>query len=209
MPNRCSIARPSNQCLIRLPPASSNFAGVTRTSEPLSHGGSWPRRSISSSATSSSRSAKPASASEPTAVCCIICLPLFARRSVLYHPFHMTKRDIRLTPTSYIVLGLISAAGKATPYDLKQMHASGIGGFWTLNHAQLYAEPDRLVEGGYLKVEREDGGRRRKLYELTSSGEGALRGRLANPGGRVTAVTDGGLVPLFFCAEPGAGGEGS
>ena len=45
----------------------------------------------------------------------------------------MTNRDIRLTPTSYIVLGLINAAGRATPYDLKQMHAAGIGGFWTLN----------------------------------------------------------------------------
>ena len=57
----------------------------------------------------------------------------------------MTKRDIRLTPTSYIVLGLIAAAGRATPYDLKRVHAEGIGGFWSLNHAQLYAEPDRLA----------------------------------------------------------------
>src|SRR3954469_7133674 len=93
----------------------------------------------------------------------------------------MTKRDIRLTPTSYIVLGLITAAGRATPYDLKQMHATGIGGFWTLNHAQRYAEPDRLVEGGYLSVEREEGGRRRKLYEVTKSGRRALEEGLPHP----------------------------
>jgi PadR family transcriptional regulator AphA len=119
----------------------------------------------------------------------------------------MTKRDIRLTPTSYIVLGLISAAGKATPYDLKQMHASGIGGFWTLNHAQLYAEPDRLVEGGYLKVEREDGGRRRKMYELTSSGRAALDDWLANPSDDFTELRDVGLLQLFFGADPQAVAE--
>ena len=28
---------------------------------------------------------------------------------------------IELTPTSYIVLGLLSMFGEATPYDLKQM----------------------------------------------------------------------------------------
>ena len=119
----------------------------------------------------------------------------------------MTKRDIRLTPTSYIVLGLISAAGKATPYDLKQMHASGIGGFWTLNHAQLYAEPDRLVEGGYLEVEREQGGRRRKLYELTGSGRSALREWLDNPSDEFTELRDLGLLQLFFGANPKAVAE--
>src|SRR3954452_20976605 len=100
----------------------------------------------------------------------------------------MTKRDIRLTPTSYVVLGLIRSAKRATPYDLKQMHASGLGGFWTLNHAQLYAEPDRLVEGGYLQVEREESGRRRKLYELTAAGRDALDDWLLSARRAVTAT---------------------
>jgi DNA-binding PadR family transcriptional regulator len=114
----------------------------------------------------------------------------------------MTKRDIRLTPTSYVVLGLIRSAGRATPYDLKQMHASGIGGFWTLNHAQLYAEPDRLVGGGYLAVEREAGGRRRKLYELTAAGRRALEEWLATPSDEFTELRDLGLLQLFFGADP-------
>ena len=114
----------------------------------------------------------------------------------------MTKRNIRLTPTSYIVLGLIRAAERATPYDLKQMHATGIGGFWTLNHAQLYAEPDRLVDGGYLEVEREEGGRRRKLYELTARGRQALDDWLANPSDEFTELRDLGLLQLFFGADP-------
>jgi DNA-binding PadR family transcriptional regulator len=115
----------------------------------------------------------------------------------------MAKRDIRLTPTSYIVLGLITAAGRATPYDLKRVHQQGIGGFWSLNHAQLYAEPDRLVDGGYLSVEREEGGRRRKLYELTDRGREAFSSWLATPTDEFTELRDPGLLQLFFGAEPG------
>jgi PadR family transcriptional regulator AphA len=114
----------------------------------------------------------------------------------------MAKRDIRLTPTSYIVLGLISAAGRATPYDLKRVHQQGIGGFWSLNHAQLYAEPDRLVEGGYLTVDREEGGRRRKMYELTDRGREAFSDWLATPTVEFTELRDPGLLQLFFGADP-------
>jgi PadR family transcriptional regulator, regulatory protein AphA len=116
----------------------------------------------------------------------------------------MTNRDIRLTPTSYIVLGLISASGRATPYDLKRIHGQGrISGFWSLNHAQLYAEPERLASAGYLSVEREEGGRRRKLYELTARGRNALAEWLANPTEEFTELRDPGLLQLFFGADPG------
>jgi DNA-binding PadR family transcriptional regulator len=115
----------------------------------------------------------------------------------------MAKRDIRLTPTSYIVLGLIDAAGRATPYDLKRVHQQGIGGFWELNHAQIYAEPDRLVAGGFLSVEQEEGGRRRKVYELTDAGRAAFSDWLASPTEEFTELRDPGLLQLFFGASPG------
>jgi DNA-binding PadR family transcriptional regulator len=110
---------------------------------------------------------------------------------------------MRLTPTSYIVLGLINATGRATSYDLKRVHDQGIGGFWSLNHAQLYGEPERLVRGGYLSVQRETGGRRRKLYELTPAGTEALESWLASPTEDFTELRDPGLLQLFFGAEPG------
>src|SRR3954447_21990264 len=112
------------------------------------------------------------------------------------------ERDIRLTPTSYIVLGLIAAAGRATPYELKTMHAAGVGNFWSLNHAQLYAEPDRLTAAGYLDVEQEQGGRRRKVYELTRAGRRALDDWLAEPTAEFTDLRDPGLLQLFFGADP-------
>ena len=54
----------------------------------------------------------------------------------------------RLTPTSYIVLGLLEAAGEATPYDLKRAVGTSVGNFWSLQHSQLYAEPARLASAG-------------------------------------------------------------
>ena len=58
--------------------------------------------------------------------------------------------EIELTPTSYIVLGLLSLSGEATPYDLKQMVTATVGHFWSLPHSQLYAEPTRLARAGYV-----------------------------------------------------------
>lgn len=115
------------------------------------------------------------------------------------------ERDIRLTPTSYIVLGLVAAAGQpVTPYDLKRIHAVGVGNFWSLNHAQLYAEPDRLAAAGFLSVEQEEGGRRRKQYELTRAGREALGEWLATPTREFTDLRDPGLLKLFFGADPRA-----
>ena len=51
----------------------------------------------------------------------------------------------RLTPTSYIVLGLLAWMGESTPYRLKQVVARSVGNFWTLQHAQLSTEPERLA----------------------------------------------------------------
>lgn len=112
--------------------------------------------------------------------------------------------EIRLTPTSFIVLGLIEAAGEATPYDLKQMVAVSLGNFWSLQHAQLYTEPERLAAAGYLSERREEGGRRRKHYELTAAGRRALARWREEPTGELTELRDLALLKVFFGADPKA-----
>jgi DNA-binding PadR family transcriptional regulator len=112
------------------------------------------------------------------------------------------QADIRLTPTSYIVLGLLARAGEATPYELKGMVAAGVGNFWSLQHAQLYSEPERLARAGYLVEEREAGGRRRKRYSLTPAGRRALAEWVAAPTEELTELRDPGLLKLFFEADP-------
>ena len=109
---------------------------------------------------------------------------------------------VRLTPTSYLVLGLISAAGEATPYQLKQQVAASIGSFWSVPHAQLYREPERLAKAGLLDEKIERSGRRRKLYKLTAAGRKAFEEWLGEPTRSFTELRDPGLLQLFLGAEP-------
>jgi PadR family transcriptional regulator, regulatory protein AphA len=111
-------------------------------------------------------------------------------------------QDVKLTPTSYIVLGLLDIMDEATPYQLKQAVASSIGHFWTLQHAQLYTEPERLVRGGHVTVELEQGGRRRKRYALTESGRKALEAWIAQPTDDLGELREPALLKLFFGADP-------
>lgn len=107
----------------------------------------------------------------------------------------------RLTPTSYVVLGLVDMLGKATSYDLKGIAAIGVGNFWSLPHTQLYTEPARLAAAGYLTERRESSGRRRKLYSLTKRGRQALDEWRAQPTAETYEIRDAGLLKLYFGAD--------
>jgi PadR family transcriptional regulator AphA len=114
-------------------------------------------------------------------------------------------QEVRLTPTSYIVLGLLEFAGESTPYGLKQLVSSSVGNFWTLHHAQLYTEPERLAKGGYVSEKRERSGRRRRLYEITAKGRAALEGWRSEPTTTsLGELREPALLKLFFGADPAA-----
>ena len=112
-------------------------------------------------------------------------------------------QDISLTPTSYIVLGLLEWSGRATPYDLKQAVAASIGNFWSIPHSQVYAEPARLAAAGYVTEEQEAGGRRRKSYELTARGREALAAWRRETTSELPELRDAALLRVFFDADPG------
>jgi DNA-binding PadR family transcriptional regulator len=107
-----------------------------------------------------------------------------------------------LTPTSYIVLGLVQLCGSATPYDLKTIVAASLGGFWSVQHAQLYTETAKLAADGLLDEQREEEGRRRKVYSLTAAGGRALEEWTAEPTSETYELRDVGLLKLFFGADP-------
>lgn len=112
--------------------------------------------------------------------------------------------DRELTPTSYIVLGLL-AEEPGTPYDLKARVAAGVGSFWTVQHAQLYTETARLAEEGFLDEHREAEGRRRKTYSITRAGRKALSAWLEEDAvGGLPEVRDPGLLKLYLGADPKA-----
>ena len=113
--------------------------------------------------------------------------------------------EVRLSSTSYVVLGMIALRGPSTPYDLKRAVGHSVGYFWHFPHAQLYSEPDRLTELGLLELAVEDRGRRRKTYSLTGAGRTALRDWLASPTDVHFQMRDIAELKLFFneAGDPG------
>src|SRR5438105_2892799 len=111
----------------------------------------------------------------------------------------MTRQEeIRMSGTSYAVLGLVRYLGRATPYDLKRLIAESIENFWPVPHTTFYAEPARLTRAGYLHEEQEPGGRRRKLYELTDKGRAALEQWVADTDAAAPQVRDEGVLKVFL-----------
>ena len=205
MRNALSIARPSNQWRSGTPPTSSS-AGVTRVRSPCSQAGSSPCTGSESTCTSSSRLSNPI-----VWLACRSAAPVAMLSSCWSNSDRqygtvqsgLLQADLRLTPVSYIVLGLIElAGGEATPYRLKQLVPQTVGHFWTVQHAQLYSEPERLAAGGLLDEEREEGGRRRRLYRLTAAGRRALDDWRSEPSGELAELRAPGVLQLFFGADP-------
>ena len=108
----------------------------------------------------------------------------------------------RLTETSYIVLGLVEQIGPSTPYDLKRMAQASTINFWSVPHTQLYTESARLASEGLLSEEREQTGRRRRIYTLTQEGSRVLEDWRAEPTRTLDEVRDVATLKLFFGANP-------
>jgi len=105
---------------------------------------------------------------------------------------------LKLTTTSYIVLGMIRLRGPSTSYDLKRAVGKSLGYFWPFPHAQLYREPARLAAAGLLAEVQEIGGRNRRVYTITSAGEQALHTWLNEPVHKIQELRDLAQLKLFF-----------
>jgi DNA-binding PadR family transcriptional regulator len=88
--------------------------------------------------------------------------------------------DPKLTPFSYVILGLIGRDG-AGPHDIVRMMRQGAI-FWTTSESHFYGEPKRLAKLGYLVAEKQPGRTgERTHYRLTARGRKALKDWLAEP----------------------------
>jgi PadR family transcriptional regulator AphA len=104
----------------------------------------------------------------------------------------------RLTPTSYLVLGLLEREGPSTPYELERHVRATLGNFWSFPHTLLYSEPPRLATLGLVIEAREAEGRRRRVFTITTAGASVLGTWLDRPSGASTELRDLGLLQLFF-----------
>lgn len=109
----------------------------------------------------------------------------------------------RLTPTSYLVLGIIEQLGEATPYDVKTEAARTVAPFWQVPHAQVYAQCDRLLAAGLLSQTRQSGGRNRRVMRLTDAGREALQEWLDDDTFVPVEARERGILKLWFGARPG------
>lgn len=108
----------------------------------------------------------------------------------------------RLTDTSYAVLGLVERCEPVTPYQLKQVAQVSILHFWSIPHTQIYTECARLSEAGLLEEQREETGRRRRVYTLSGNGREALDRWREDPATDIYELRDPGLLKLFCGADP-------
>jgi PadR family transcriptional regulator AphA len=113
------------------------------------------------------------------------------------------EEKIRLTTTSFIVLGLIDWLGPTSPFRMKKLLLETVGDFHPVPHTAFYEEPARLAAAGYLDESQEQSGRRRKSYSLTEKGRGALTAWLADPAVEPTEVRSPAMLKVFFGADPG------
>lgn len=109
---------------------------------------------------------------------------------------------VRLTTASYVVLGLIEICQPATAYDLKRLSSQSVVNFWSLPHTQLYSETSRLAGAELLHEEREETGRRRRLYTLTGEGQAELDRWRSEPAKEPCEIHDPATLKLFFGGDP-------
>jgi PadR family transcriptional regulator AphA len=103
----------------------------------------------------------------------------------------------RLSDSTYAVLVLIALRGRSTAYDVKRGLARLVGEFWSAPHTQVYRECSRLAAAGLLQEDAEQGGRRRRVYELTPAGRKALTAWVREPIDSSMEIRDVALLKLF------------
>ncbi|MFF5210779.1 PadR family transcriptional regulator [Streptosporangium sp. NPDC000396] len=72
------------------------------------------------------------------------------------------------------LLGLLTASGPASGYDLTKLFESSISNAWHARHSQIYPELNKMAAEGLVTVD-EEGPRGRKTYTITEEGARELR----------------------------------
>lgn len=113
-----------------------------------------------------------------------------------------SKKEIKLTGTSYALMAVLHEFGEMTSYDIKQAMESSIQNFWPVPHTTAYEEPARLAAAGYLGARQEEGGRRRRTYALTEKGREALAAWAAEPGAAPPQLREEAMLKVFAGGDP-------
>lgn len=103
----------------------------------------------------------------------------------------------------YALLGLLSAAGPSSGYDLAKLFENSINHVWRAGHSQIYPELARLSADGLIEVEAE-GPRGRKIYAITPQGRAELHHWLLENDREGPVRSEGALQAFLISALPPA-----
>ena len=112
--------------------------------------------------------------------------------------------ELRLTPISYIVLGLLRWAPGSTAYDLERTINATVAHMWPIQRSQIYREPGRLVDAGLLTARSAPDGRQKTVFEITPAGEQTIDQWLAQDVEQPPQLRDLAIMKVFFGAPPQA-----
>jgi DNA-binding PadR family transcriptional regulator len=105
---------------------------------------------------------------------------------------------MELSATAYVILGMLRL-GRRTGYDIKQFVDKSTRFFWAASYGQIYPELKRLEEAGLVTSETDpQGGRQRRVYDLTEAGRQALEEWLRDSRDVGVEMRDPALLKLFF-----------
>jgi DNA-binding PadR family transcriptional regulator len=105
---------------------------------------------------------------------------------------------IKLTPTSYLVLGMVRL-GVNSGYRIKKAADQSTQNFWPTSLATVYPELARLEAAGLLKRRSNPhGGRARSAYSITAKGEKALDSWLRSTKVAQVQIRDEAMLRLFL-----------
>jgi DNA-binding PadR family transcriptional regulator len=107
--------------------------------------------------------------------------------------------DLGLSPTAYVVLGLVSIR-PVTGYDLTGYAQRSIGNFFPLTRSHIYTELDRLHRLGLLEATQteQQNAPTKRTYEITLSGRAEMQAWLEDTELREERTRSLFLVRVFF-----------
>jgi PadR family transcriptional regulator AphA len=105
----------------------------------------------------------------------------------------------QLSPTAYVILGMVSKEPRSG-YEIKAAVDNSTRFFWAASYGQIYPELKRLSEAGLVAgIDSPTGGRKRTVYEITVDGEEELKTWLRQPP-ETYEMREEGLLKLFFAS---------
>ncbi len=104
---------------------------------------------------------------------------------------------MELSPTACVILGMVNLAPRSG-YEIKAFADQSTRFFWAASYGQIYPELKRLERAGLIEgTSSPQGGRKRKIFEITAAGREELRVWLRQPP-QTFELRDEGLLKLFF-----------